>query len=137
MVPFKARYTFHIVPGPVEPCGTSGSNRTFVEGEGTGTHLGHFTISLSQCGLADGTLADGRGTFVAANGDLLRFTYTGQATFTGFLLTFISFVTFAGGTGRFDGASGSATALGSIDFVTGATAADWDGLISSVGSNEP
>lgn len=136
MVPFKARYTFQTVSGPVEPCGTSGRNRTFVEGEGNGTHLGSFTISLSQCGLPGGVLADGRGTFVAANGDLLHFTYTGQTTRTPTLITFISFVTFAGGSGRFDGATGAATALGSIDLMTGAAAADWDGLISSVGSNE-
>lgn len=134
-VPFKARYTFQTVAGPVEPCGTSGRNRTFVEGEGNGTHLGHFTVSLSQCGLPGGVLADGRGTFVAANGDWLHFTYTGQATRSGNLITFVSSVDFAGGSGRFEGASGTATTLGSIDLATGSSAADWEGLISSVGSN--
>jgi len=137
MVPFKARYTFRTVPGTVEPCGTSGRNRTFVEGEGNGTHLGHFTVNLSQCGLAGGVLADGRGTFVAANGDLLHFAYTGQTTRIGTLITFVSFVTFAGGSGRFEEASGEATTLGTIDLVTGATAADWEGVLSSVGSNNP
>jgi hypothetical protein len=135
-VPFRAEYTFQTVPGPIEPCGTSGRNRTFVEGQGEGTHLGSFTIRLSQCGLADGVLADGRGTFVAANGDLLHFTYTGQTTRTPILITFVSFVTFAGGTGRFEASSGTATTLGSIDLLTAATVAEWEGSLSSVGSNK-
>ena len=137
MVPFKAQYTFRTVAGPVEPCGTSGRNRTWVEGEGNGTYLGKFAVNLSQCGLAGGVLADGRGSFVAANGDLLHFTYTGQTTRNGNLITFVSLVQFVGGSGRFEDASGTATTLGSIDLVTGATAAEWDGMISSVGSNMP
>src|SRR5688572_7801397 len=73
-VPFKAHYDARIVGvGPGPGCDA----RLFLEGEGTGTHLGRFTVSLGFCGRADGTLDTGTGTFVAANGDSLHFTFHG------------------------------------------------------------
>src|SRR6478672_3353823 len=92
-VPFKAKYDFRVVAvGPGPGC----TARRFLEGEGTGTYLGHFTITLSFCGRADRTLDTGTGTFVAANGDLLYITFHG-VTDGGFpLLHFTSYVSFTG-----------------------------------------
>jgi hypothetical protein len=132
--PFKASYEFHVPGGPAVPCAGSVASRLFIEGEGNGTHLGRFTINLSQCDGPNGTLVDGRGTFVAANGDLLDFTYTG--VLTGFVfpdLGFESQVTFTGGTGRFLTASGSAVARGSVDVTTGTGPTVWEGTISIAG----
>lgn len=134
MVPFKARYDFHLVPGPVEPCAGSTNTRTYGAGEGVGTHLGRFTVTASQCALPGGLTGDGRGTYVAENGDLLYFTYSGHTTLQGLLLNFTTSGTFVGGTGRFEGATGSASAIGGVDLSTGKAWADWDGVISSVGS---
>ena len=45
-------------------------------GEGTGTHLGNFDITLFFCGdNATFTYKNGEGSFVAANGDELHFGY--------------------------------------------------------------
>jgi hypothetical protein len=133
-VPFKARYDFHTVPGPVEPCPGSTSIRGYGAGEGVGTQLGRFTVTASQCPMPGGLTAGGRGTYTAANGDLLYFTYSGHTTRQGLLLTFTTSGTFVGGTGRFEGATGNATAIGAVDLSTGNAWADWEGEISSVGS---
>jgi hypothetical protein len=133
-VPFKAHYDFHTVPGPLEPCPGSSNTRGYGAGAGVGTHLGRFTVTASQCALPGGITADGRGTYTAENGDLLYFTYSGQTTLQGLLLTFTLSGTFVGGTGRFEGATGSTTSIGGIDLSTGNAWADWEGVISSVGS---
>jgi hypothetical protein len=133
-VPFEAHYDFHVVSGPVEPCTGSTNARTYGAGEGVGTHLGRFTVTASQCALPGGITADGRGTYAAANGDRLYFTYSGHNSRQGLAVTFTLSGTFVGGTGRFEGATGSATSIGAIDLSTGKAWADWVGQISSVGS---
>jgi hypothetical protein len=126
-VPFKAHYVARIVgfgPGP----GCDG--RLFLEGAGTATELGNFTITLGFCGRGDGTLDTGTGTFVAANGDLLYITFTGVSDGGYPTLHFTSYVTFTGGTGRFDGTTGTATVNGSFDDLTGLGPADWNGELT-------
>lgn len=126
-VPFKAHYDARIVGvGPGPGCDA----RLFLEGEGTGAHLGRFTITLGFCGRGDGTLDTGTGTFVAANGDLLHITFHGVSDGGFPVLHFTSFVSFAGGTGRFEGATGTATVEGIFDAQTGSGPADWDGMIT-------
>jgi hypothetical protein len=129
MVPFKAHYVAQVV-GVAECFG--GAPRFLAQGTGTGTELGDFTIDLSFCGRG-ALLDEGEGTFVAANGDLLRITFSGEGD-QGFpILHFTSFVTFVGGTGRFEHATGTATVHGSFDVTTGSGPADWVGQISPVG----
>jgi hypothetical protein len=115
-VPFKAHYEARIVSvGPGPGC----DGRLFLAGEGTGTYLGHFTITLGFCGRADGTLDTGTGTFVAANGDLLNIVFHGVSDGGHPILHFTSYVSFTGGTGRFEGATGTATVKGIFDAATG------------------
>jgi hypothetical protein len=126
-VPFKAHYEAGIVGvGPGPGCDA----RLFLEGAGTGTYLGNFSITLGFCGRADGTLDTGTGTFVAANGDLLYITFHGVGDGGHPVLHFTSYVTFVGGTGRFEGATGTATVQGIFDATTGSGPADWDGMIT-------
>jgi hypothetical protein len=126
-VPFKARYDAHVVAvGPGPGCDA----RLYLEGAGTGTHLGKFTITLSFCGRADGTLDTGTGTFVAPTGELLYITFHGVSDGGHPILHFTSYVTFTGGTGRFEGATGTATVNGIFDANTGAGPADWEGRIT-------
>jgi len=126
-LPFKAHYEARSVGvGPGQGCNA----RLFLEGEGTGTYLGNFTIKLSFCGRGDGTLDNGTGTFVAADGDLLDITFYGVSDRGSPVLTFTSYVTFTGGTGRFDGATGTGTVHGTFDTRTNSGPADWDGTIT-------
>ena len=137
-IPFKtSSYLFRGIAAVVEPgCNAPGESRRYLTGEGSATHLGSYTVGLSFCARAGGILGDGRGTFAAANGDLLHFTFEGTSAFVPpFTLNFTSYAAFTGGTGRFDGASGEAVVTGSLDVRTGAGDGRWEGTISSIGSN--
>jgi hypothetical protein len=132
-IPFKARYDWRVVAeAPAPGCDGPGEARAFLEGEGNGTHLGNFTISLNHCGRPGLPLSDGHGTFVAANGDLLHITYFGVGGLTGTfpVFNFESRVEFVGGSGRFANATGTATVLGTIDVTVLAGTGDWQGEIS-------
>ena len=136
-VPFKtSTYSFGAIAAVPEPgCNASGESRRYLSGDGTATQLGIYTVGLSFCARAGGILTDGRGTFVAASGDLLHFTFEGTSAFTPpFTLEFTSYAEFTGGSGRFDGATGQAVVTGSLDVRTGGGQGRWDGTISSVGS---
>ena len=138
-VPFKtSSYLFQGIAAVPEPgCNAAGESRRYLTGEGAATHLGSYTVELSFCARPGGILDDGVGTFVAANGDLLHFTFEGTSTFAPpFTLTFTSYSLFTGGTGRFDGASGEAVVTGALDVRTGAGDGAWNGTLSSVGSNK-
>ena len=139
LVPFKtSSYSFHVIAVVPEPgCNATGESRRYLTGEGTATRLGSYTVSLSFCSRAGGTLTDGRGTFIAANGDLLDFTFEGTSAFVPpFTLSFTSYADFTGGSGRFDGATGQAVVTGSLDVRTGSGDGRWEGAMSSMGSSE-
>ena len=137
-VPFRtSSYLFHGIAAVPEPgCNASGESRRYLSGEGTAMQLGRYTVELSFCARVGGVLDDGRGTFLSANGDVLDFTFEGTSTFDPpFTLSFTSFSTFTGGSGRFVQASGEAVVTGTLDVRTGAGDGRWDGTISSVGSS--
>lgn len=138
MVPFRTNsYSFRVIAVVPEPgCNATGESRRYLSGEGTATHLGSYTVGLSFCSRAGGVLSDGRGTFVAANGDLLHFTFDGTSAFVPpFTLNFTSYADFTGGSGRIDDASGQAVVSGSLDVRNGEGSGRWEGTISSVGSS--
>jgi hypothetical protein len=138
IVPFKtSRYSFQVIGAAVATgCNATGEVRLSLAGEGIATHLGRFTVAFSFCSRPDLTLADGRGTFTAANSDLLDFTFDGTSIVVSpSSVNFTSFVTFTGGTGRFENARGQAIVRGTVNPITGAGSGRWDGTISSVGSS--
>jgi len=138
-VPFRtSSYLFQAIAAVPEPgCNAPGESRRYLSGEGAATHLGRYTVDLSFCARAGGVLDDGRGAFIAANGDVLQLTFEGTSTFVPpFTLSFTSFATFTGGSGRFAGASGEAVVTGTLDVRTGAGDGRWDGTISSVGPSK-
>lgn len=75
---------------------------------GTATHLGQFSAS----GVVDPSTLQIQGTITAANGDTLD--WVAQFVF-GPLGEIDALLTFTGGTGRFTGASGSASGLVALD----------------------
>ncbi len=133
---------------------TSPASRIDFAAAGNLTHLGLSTMVGANCNTVTGvqfptayvSASDGQAIIEAANGDLLYLDYTG--TFTSNLnctapnqLEFAGIIT--GGTGRFEGAGGTASATGTQ--VPGSCPADHDpprlsfdlmldGEISSVGS---
>ena len=106
-VPFKVRGS----PGSVQVTGgppPTPLNIT-IDAGGNATHLGHYSSSASfVVTFTSPTTAvfDGGGTFTAANGDELDFTYAGDF-FPGPVAGGHGDYQITGGTGRFEGATGT------------------------------
>lgn len=119
-VPFKADFVGNYLPTSgvdVEMCGDYPMVRIFNEGVGTGTHLGKFTHSFDFCvNNETGEYPFGHieAYFVAANGDKLFVSVAGQVI-NGRLdyhpedvnSYFKDPFEILGGTGKFEGATGS------------------------------
>lgn len=100
-------------------------------GSGKASQLGRFTVSYAvEVNLV--TIAGiGSAQFVAANGDRIDASGTGQATETGTpgVFNIVENYTITGGTGRFDSASGTITLDRVVDTNTGATSGIISGMI--------
>ncbi len=116
-VPFKATFTvWRALPPGTGDCEEGSARETMMmKGKGKAAHLGQLKeIFMTFCTNSDGTYSFVEpGKFVAANGDELYFIGEGQIMlYTGdnpeYLLYFNDDMIFIGGTGRFEGASGSA-----------------------------
>ena len=139
-VPFKgtmwgSEVTFNpVIPAGrcVEKAGVADTLTTF-KISGYATHLGWVDVVAEHCSDFDtGTYGDGRLTITAANGDILKGTYThGVSTapppVTGFQDDF-AFID--GGTGRFAFASGGGTEVGFFNVNTFDTSVYMEGVIS-------
>ena len=101
---------------------------------GTATHLGRYTMTSTA--LIDFTAGTGVGhaIFVAANGDRLFSTGSGQATPTGEPneLSIHGTDTITGGTGRFEGATGTFSGIRVLNTATGISSGSFDGTINLV-----
>lgn len=106
-VPFKVNGS----PGSVQVTGgpPPAPLHISISAEGTATHLGHysslgnFVVTFTSPATA---VFDGGGTFIAANGDELVFTYTGDF-FPGPVAGGLGTYEITGGTGRFESATGT------------------------------
>jgi hypothetical protein len=100
-------------------------------GAGNATQLGRFTVSyeveVNLMTLAGVASAE----FVAANGDSIYASGVGQATQTGTpgVVTIIENYTITGGTGRFEGTSGTITVDRVLDQTTGVTSGTISGTL--------
>ena len=89
-------------------------------GSGTATHIGKYTIVNSHCvDPSTGALTVGRFVKTTANGDQLFGSYVGTATLVQppapiGIFQVSGTVTFTGGTGRFDGATGTSDMVGTL-----------------------
>jgi hypothetical protein len=145
-VPWKESYQ---ASGTIAPDAGCPAPRllTTLEGGGTATHVGKYTIVNSHCvDPATGVLTDGSFTKTAANGDQLFGTYVGNSSVIQppapvgiFAVT--GTLTYTGGTGRFADITGTATMEGTLtaDFsqepVTAASTLIMVGQISSPGQH--
>lgn len=100
-------------------------------GEGNASHLGHFTVSgVFTLNLATAS-GSGVATYTAANGDVLTASTTGQAVVAQGIAVVTETVTITGGTGRFEGATGTMTVVRRIVQATGASTGTIDGTITT------
>ena len=116
-LPFRGSFTSVIDVPPPSAHATA---------EGTATHLGRFTGTLTADVNPDNT-STGTFSFTAANGDELSGTFVGQGVFVPPNTARITEVaTIENGTGRFAGATGTFTMISvhTIDFATGKGTAD-------------
>jgi hypothetical protein len=132
--PMQGGYTVAVVPVE-QRCGPNALTIGF-EGVGIATHLGRMEGTGSNCTSFDLTTGavpiwDGVATFVAADGSSIITTYEGaqDAPVDGRATTATTF-TVVSGTGRFEGATGSWTSQGVIDFATGEFRGSFSGWIS-------
>jgi hypothetical protein len=102
-----------------------------VEGTGTATHLGRYTL-VSDFALDPETLTGTqRATLTAANGDVLTATVAAQGipNDDGVTLNTVESATITGGTGRFAGASGSYILRRVLVEATGVSSGAFEGTI--------
>lgn len=138
-LPFRGTFwgdevSFNLVVPPgrcVEMAAVADSVTTF-KGEGIATHMGRVTVEAQHCSDLDtGQYGDGMLTITAANGDVLKATYTNGVSLSGPpIIPFTDVVTFiGGGTGRFTHASGGALESGVFYFLTNEWTVHTEGTI--------
>ena len=139
-VPFRAAYSAtQTVTGDPSRCPAL---TVQAEGGGQATHLGRFTSVQSHCIDPEGSdplgFTDGFYTFTAANGDTIFGSYSGRLipTDTPGVFSLDGHFTVAGGTSRFEDASGSGSARGLVNLANGEASVFLQGTISSVGSEK-
>ena len=100
-------------------------------GSGNATHLGQYAISYAVEVNLETLAGEGSAQLVAANGDVLSASLSGQATPTETTDVFnvVEEFTITGGTGRFTNASGSFTLNREVNITTGVTSGDFGGSI--------
>jgi hypothetical protein len=132
--PFSGEFAVGVV-GVEQRCGAGALTIGFA-GSGVASHLGRITGTGSNCTGFDLAAAavpiyDGIASFIAADGSTLTFAYEGeQQAPVNLRATTTTTNTVIGGTGRFAGAAGTWTTVGSIDFVTGVFEGSFSGWIS-------
>lgn len=133
--PFRSRITVQAV---FVPTSTPGVLAGTVSGAGHAAHLGKVTLTTTEVldfASSPGTaiVRDGRMVTVAANGDQLRWSYSGTGSLppdaNGNIPLSGTFV-ITGGTGRFSDASGSGHFRGVGNVVTGIASVSYLGTIS-------
>jgi hypothetical protein len=111
----------------------TGPGPLHIEGTCQFLHLGLTTVVAEQIVIPTGpTTVNIMNTavYTAANGDELHSSFVGTGTIDqSGGVTFSGTETFSGGTGRFDGASGSMTDVGTASLVTGTGQLTGDGSI--------
>jgi hypothetical protein len=112
-----------------------------ITAEGEATHIGHHTLTGDFVVDVRFGTATGVFTLTAANGDMLFLAMEGHAVATDPTQTVANF-TVAGGTGRFEGATGNFTAHNQFGFAVSspvspsAYVAEIEGTISTPGANK-
>jgi hypothetical protein len=137
-VPFNASMNGYVNIGGSASCG-SGWTAITLEAEGEVLHCGRSTLYGENCSQATSTqggiVENGFGKITAADGDTIYITYSGTYVFDTYPPTTATFSingTIVGGTGTFEGATGSIEVEAVEDFTTGppwSATLNWTGTI--------
>ena len=128
-VPFRGRYEGTATVAPLTPPFVA----VDIEGGGQATHLGNFEVSVPHVTNRSNGTAVGTYAFTAANGDTLTADFTSQVTPTDVpgVVNVAVTATITGGTGRFEGATGSFDAERVVDMADGTVTETFEGTIST------
>jgi hypothetical protein len=124
------------IRGTLEVCETDtyqpATNSLLVHFVGTGiaSQLGRFIVVDDGIAYLSTSSGGGSVTFFAANGDSFTATETGTAVIVDGLATITDYATITGGTGRFDGATGSLTIVRRRDLSSPLSSGWFDGTIT-------
>lgn len=101
------------------PGSCPGGEEVVISGTGHATHLGAYAYTATECFASSGTFA-GSATLTAANGDTIVGTYRGQVSGTTDpdVLAYQEELELSGGTGRFEGATGTLHVVGAANLST-------------------
>jgi hypothetical protein len=102
---------------------------TQLEGTGTASHLGQYTLVANLTVDLATASSSGVMTFTAANGDSFTATQTGQAVFMDGFVQITEIATLTAGTRRFTGAMGTLTIVRRENPATGVSSGTVDGTI--------
>ena len=132
LVPFRGSLDGVVTHTPIDAT----HDFVVVEATGTATQLGQFELTAEHVVDTAARTAAGTYEFTAANGDTLTAEFTGRATPTGVpgVIAVVETVTITGGTGRFEGATGTFTVERLFNRPAGTTTGSFQGTISLVGS---
>jgi hypothetical protein len=135
-VPFKGDLEGDVTVTPLPPPAPPFMVAVDVEATGNATQLGLFSLDIPHIVNRMDRTAVGKYVFTAANGDMLFADFTGKATPTAIpgVLYIEETAIITGGTGRFDGATGSFTTERWFDTIAGTTVGSFDGTISAPGN---
>ena len=130
-VPFRGSLEGNVTHTPAPPF-----DSVLVEAEGNATQLGRFTVAIPHLVNTSTRTAVGTYVFTAANGDTLTADFTGHAAPSGTpgILAIVEVATITGGTGRFEGATGTFTSERLFDTINLTTIGSFSGTISSPGA---
>jgi hypothetical protein len=122
------RSTETSTPQPAPPAIPTGLS-TQMQGTGTASHLGQYTVVASLAVDLATASSSGVMTFTAANGDSFTVTQTGQAVFMNGFAQITEIASITSGTGRFSQATGTLTIVRQEDPATGVSSGTVDGTI--------
>lgn len=121
----RCELTFNPPPFPLPPV-----HRQVDRGTCWFSHLGRTELYGEQDIVFAAGTQSGVRTFTAANGDVLYATNTGtSATSSHGMVSFVTTITFVGGTGRFANATGQMTGAGIANLLTRTTVVTNEGWI--------
>jgi len=130
-VPFRGSLTGSATVTPLDPPLAS----VLLEAAGSASQLGRFTLEAPHIVNQATQTAVGTYLFTAADGSTLTATLSGSASMVSpGVLALAETGTITGGTGRFDGATGSFSMQRTFDLASGATDGSFRGWISTPGN---